>query len=153
MGRVAHSCAHRDALQLAREYIEHRLARDERGRAERDRQLVSRAVVIAARLLRALRHTHGVQGRHPRWGEVVQRGVDVPAVEACDAGSLVRGRHGRLVEGGVGGVLERGGGEALVVVDGAVADELDLWDARDRLEVGVEDGLLGRLRLVVSMAV
>ena len=153
MGRIAHSRAHGDALQVAREDVEHRLARDERGRAERDGQLVACAVVVAARLLRALWHNHRVEGRHAGRGKVVERGVDVPAVEARDAGCLVRGGDGRLVEGGVGGVFERGGGEALVVVDGAVADELDLWDARDRLEVWVEDGLFGRLGLVVSMAV
>jgi hypothetical protein len=57
------------------------------------------------------------------------------------------------VEGGVGGVFERGGLEALVVVEGAVADELDLGNARDRLEVWMQDGLLGRLGLVVAVAV
>jgi hypothetical protein len=153
MGRIAHSRAHGDALQFAGQDIEHRLSRDERGRAERYWQLVARAVVVAARLSRALWHTHRVEGRHPGRGEVVEGGVDVPAVEVGGAGCLVRGGDGRLVEGGVGGVLERGGGEALVVVDDAVADELYLWDARDRLEVWVEDGLCGRLGLVVSMAV
>ena len=78
------------------------LARDERSRAERDRQLVPRVLVVAACLLRALRHAHRVQGHHPGRGEVVERGVDVPAVEARGAGCLIRGRHGRLVDGGVG---------------------------------------------------
>jgi hypothetical protein len=77
----------------------------------------------------------------------------VPAVEARDAGCVVCGRDGGLVEGGVGGVFERGGREALVVVDGAVADELDLRDARDGLEVWVEDGLVVGLCLVVAVAV
>jgi hypothetical protein len=43
----------------------------------------------------------------------------VPAIEARDAGGLVGGRDGRLVEGGVGGMLEGCALEALVVVDGA----------------------------------
>ena len=153
MGRIAHAGAHGDALQLAREDVEHGLARDERGRAERDGERVARAVVVAARLRRALRHAARVEGRHAGRGEVVERGVDVPAVEARDAGCVLCGRDGRLVEGGVGGVFERGGREALVVVDGAVADELDLRDARDRLEVWVEDGLCGGLGLVVAVAV
>ena len=153
VGRIAHAGAHGDALQLAREDVEHGLARDKRGRAERDGQRVARAVVVAARLRRALGHAARVEGRHAGRGEVVERGVDVPAVEAGDAGCVVRGRDGGLVEGGVGGVFERGGREALVVVDGAVADELDLGDARDGLEVWVEDGLVVGLGLVVAVAV
>jgi hypothetical protein len=72
----------------------------------------------------------------------------VPAVEARnDAVGLVGDRDGRLVEGRVGRVFERGGREALVVVDGAIADldELDLGHARVRREVRVEDGFHGRL--------
>jgi hypothetical protein len=45
------------------------------------------------------------------------------------------------VEGGVGGVLEGGALEALMVVDSAVADELHLpvAHARDGLDVLMED--------------
>lgn len=57
------------------------------------------------------------------------------------------------MEGAVRGVLEARFGEALVVVDGAVADELDLGDARDGLEVGVEDGFGGVAGFVVAVAV
>ena len=63
----------------------------------------------------------------------------MPAVEAGDAGCLVGGGDDRLVEGGVGGMPERGALEALVVVDSAVADELHLRDARNGLEVRMED--------------
>jgi len=80
-----------------------------------------------------------IQRRHLRWGELVERGVDVPAVEAGDAGCRVGGGDDRLVEGGVGGMLERGALEALVIVDGAVADELHLRHARDGFEVRMED--------------
>ena len=153
MGRIAHPRAHRDALQFPREDVEHRLARDERGRAERDGQRVARPVVVPARLPRALRDADAVQRRHPGRGELVERGVDVPAVEARDAERGVFGGDGRLVERGVGGVLERRGLEALVVVHGAVADELHLGHARDRLEVWMEDGLFGRLGLVVPVPV
>ena len=77
----------------------------------------------------------------------------MPAIEARDAGRLVGGRDGRPVEGGVGGVLERGTVEALVVVDGAVADELHLGHAGDRLEVWMEDGLCGRLGFIIAMSI
>ena len=68
-------------------------------------------------------------------------------IKARDADRLVGGRDRRLVEGGVGGMLERSALEALVVVDGAVADELHLGHARDGLEVwridfGVASALL-----------
>jgi len=57
-----------------------------------------------------------VQSRRPGRVEVVERGVDVPAVEARDAGCLVGGRDGGLVEGGMGRVFERCALEALVIV-------------------------------------
>ena len=73
-----------------------------------------------------------IQTCHLGWGELIERGVHVPAAEASDAGYLVDRRDGRLVEGGVGGVLECDALEALVVVYGAVDDELHLRNARDR---------------------
>ena len=53
--RVAHPSADCDALELTGQNIEHGPARDECGRAERDRQLIARAIVVAARLLGTLR--------------------------------------------------------------------------------------------------
>jgi hypothetical protein len=153
MGRIAHSRACRDALQLPREDIEHRLARDERRRAERDGQRVARAVVVTTCLRRALRYLDPVQRRHSGRREIVERRVDVPAVEARDAFRLVLGRDRCLVERGVGRMFERRAREALVVVHRAVADELHLRHARDRLEVWMQDGLFGRLGLVVPMPV
>ena len=150
---IAHAGAHGDALQLAGQYVEHGLARDERGRAERDGELVAGAVVVAADLLRALRHGHRVQRRHFRRGELVQRGVDVPAVEAGRAAGLIFGRNVGLVEGMVRGMLERSGVEALVVVHGAVPDQLHLGYSGDRLEVWMQNRLFGRLCLVVAMSI
>ena len=43
--------------------------------------------------------------------------------------------------------------ETLVIINGAVSDELDLRDARDGLEIGMENRLLGVARLVVSVAI
>ena len=63
----------------------------------------------------------------------------MPAVEAGDAGCLVGRGHDRLVEGSVRGMLEHGALEALVVVYGAIADELHLRHPRDGLEVRMED--------------
>ena len=153
MGRIAHPRANRDALQFPREDIEHRLARDERRRAERNGKRVARPVIVPACLSRALRYLYPVQGRHSRRGEIVECRVDVPAIEARYSCCFVGGRDGRLVECGVGRMFERGALEALVVVHRAVADELYLRHARDGLEVWMEDGPIGRLGLVVPMAV
>jgi hypothetical protein len=46
--RVAHPSEDCNALERAGQIVEHGLARDERGCAERDGQLVARAVVVAA---------------------------------------------------------------------------------------------------------
>jgi hypothetical protein len=77
----------------------------------------------------------------------------MPAVEPCDAVCLVLGRDGGLVECGVGRMFERCALEALVIVYRAVADELYLRHARDRLEVWMEDGPFGRLGLVIPMPI
>ena len=130
--RVAHLSADGNALQLAWKDVERRLSGDKRGRAERDGQRVARAVIVAAGLVRALRDVDRVQSRYFRWGELIERGVHVPAVEASDAGCLIGRRDGRLVEGGVGGMLECGALDALVIVHCAIADELHLRYARDR---------------------
>ena len=153
VGRVADPSADREALQLAGEQVEHGLARDERGRAERDGQLVARAVVVAAGLPRALGHADSVERRHLGWGELIQRGVDVPAVEARHASCLVLRRDDRLVEGRMRGVLKRGGLEALVIVYDAVADELHLRYAGDRLEVRMQDGFFRGLGLIISVPI
>ena len=94
-----------------------------------------------------------VQRGHARGVVFIERGVDVPAVEAGVTLVLVFLGYARLVEGGVRGVLERGGRETLVVVDHTVADELDLGDTGDGLEIGVENGFLGRLGLVVAVPI
>ena len=97
--RVAHPSADCDALELAGQNVEHGPARDERGRAERDGQLVARAIIVAARLLGALRDEYHVERRHLRRVELIERCVDMPAIKARDAGRLVGRRDGRLVFG------------------------------------------------------
>ena len=61
----------------------------------------------------------------------------MPAIEARHACCFIGRRYGALVEGGMGRVFEHCGIDALVIVDGAVADELYLRNARDGLEVWV----------------
>jgi hypothetical protein len=43
------------------------------------------------------------------------------------------------MERGVALVLELGFGDALMIVDHAIADQLDLWDSKNGLEIGVKD--------------
>jgi hypothetical protein len=62
--RVAHPTADCDVLEFAGQNVQHGLARDGRGRAERDGQLVGRAIIVAARLLGALRDEYRVERRH-----------------------------------------------------------------------------------------
>ena len=110
---------HGDALQLAGLYVEHGLAR-ETNTVVLSGMGSSSPLLVAADLLGALQHGHGVQHRHLRQGELVQRRIDVPAVEARHTAGLVFGYNTGLVEGMMGEVLERGDLEALVVVHGEV---------------------------------
>ena len=110
------------------------------GRPQRDLELVPRPIVVPHALPRTHGHAHGVQRGRLGRAQVVQRRVHVPAVKARVALGLFRGRQVGLVEVAVRGVLELDVGDALVVRERAVADELHLGDAGDRFEEGVEDG-------------
>ena len=133
--RITHSRANCDTLELMWQDVEHDLARDERGRAERDGQHVARAVVVAASLWRSLWDMDRIQRRHPRRVELVERSVHVPAVKARNAGSLVGRRDDCLVEGCMGSGPQCDALDAIVVIDGAIADELHLRHARDSYQV------------------
>ena len=50
-------------------------------------------------------------------------------------------------------MLELGLSKTLVIIHGAVSDQLDLGHTRDCLEVRVQDRLLGFASLVVAMTV
>ena len=123
---MAHSCLHRYALQLVQEDIEHCLAQDKQDRAQRDRQRIARAVIVAV--------------HRPRTGSSAWAGRARRTRRRCATGGSAwrrrpRPRDKRLLDGSVEGVLERHGRETLVVIDGAVADKLDLGDERDSLEL------------------
>jgi len=77
----------------------------------------------------------------------------VPAVEPRYAVVFVLRGDAGLVECRVAWVFEFGFGESFVVVYSPVADELDLGDSRNGLEIGVENRFLGAPRLVVPVAV
>ena len=81
----------------------------------------------------AIRHYESVERGHPGRGQVIQRSVDVPAIEPRHAFGLVFGGDAGLVECGVAWVLELGFSKSFVVVDYTIADELDLWDSGDGL--------------------
>ena len=93
----------------------------------------------------------GEEGRH-FWGvEVVERGVDVPAVEAR-VGEVVLGGNGVLVEFLVVGVHEGDVGEAFVLGYVAVADDLHFGLVGDGFKVWVQDAAFGVKGLAVAVA-
>ena len=99
----------------------------------------------------AARDGDGEEGRH-FWGvEVVERGIDVPAVEAR-VGEVVLGWDGVLVEFLMVGVHEGDVGEAFVLRDVAVADDLHFGLVGDGFEVRVQDAAFGVEGLAVAVA-
>ena len=165
--RVPDLGAHGERLERRREDVEHDLARDEGRAAERDLELVARAVVVAHDILLGRRHLEAVERRHLGRVALVQRCVDVPPardgrklgqprsrcystrrdsnapVEASEAFCRVLGADLRLMEALVARVLELARvGEPLqdvVVGDEAVADELHGGLRGDVAQVRVED--------------
>lgn len=77
----------------------------------------------------------------------------MPAIESCHALLFVLRRYWGLVERGVARMLELGLGQSLVVVDRAIAYKLNLGYPRDSLKIGVQDGLLCVLSLVIPMTI
>ena len=119
--------------------------------AERDVQFVAGAVVVAEGLAAAARDGDGEEGSHFWRVEVVERGIDVPAVEAR-VGEVVLGGNGVLVEFLVVGVHEGDVGKAFVLGDVAVADDLDFRLVGDGFEVWVQDAAFGVESLAVAVA-
>lgn len=140
-------------LELLGEDIEHCPPTHEGRCAEGYRELVTGAIIVSNDLRLARRDLNPIQRRDLGWREVVQRCIDMPAVESRVSLRLVLLRHARLMEGRMRRVLEHCLREALVVVDRAVAYQLDLRHTRDRLEIRVEHGLLLGARLVVPVPV
>lgn len=140
------------ALQFLGEDVEHGRTRNEGGGSEWDFELIACSVVVSKSLSFATGNGEGVEGGYFWWGEIVKGGVDVPTVESSVTEVVFRWNDG-LVEGTVVRVLELGLSQAFVVVDGAVADELDLRLTRNGFQVGVQDGPLGLAGLVVSVTV
>ena len=139
MRRVSDLAPDGQTLELRRQDIEHSDTRDKGGGTQGDLEFIFRAIVISDDLVLASRHLHRVKGGDLGRREVVQSSVDVPSVEASvTLGSVLWGNFG-LVKTGVLGVLQLGFGKTFVVVNGAISDELDLRNSRDRLEVGVKD--------------
>ena len=119
--------------------------------AERDVQFVACAVVVAEGLAAAARDGDGEEGRHFWRVEIVERGVDVPAVEAR-VGEVVMGRDGVLVEFLVVRVHKGDVGEAFVLGNVAIADDLDFGLVGDGFEVWVQDAAFGVQSLAVAVA-
>ena len=136
MWSVSNLRAHHEALQFRTQQLKHRLPRDEGRRSEGNGQLVPRAVVVATHLRRATGNAQPVERRDTRRGEVVQRGVDVSAVEARCTGGLVLRADDSLVESAVRRMLELRLRQALVVIDDAVPDKLHLRHPRVVLRSG-----------------
>lgn len=99
----------------------------------------------------AARDGDGEEGCHFGGIEVVERGVDVPAVEAC-VGEVVLGGNGVLVEFLVVGVHEGDVGETFILGDVTVADDLNFGLVGDGFEVWVQDAALGVESLAVAIA-
>jgi len=76
----------------------------------------------------------------------------MPAVKPGCFELVFRGST-RLVKSDVRGMFQPSLSETFVVVHGSIADQLNLRNTRDSLEVWVEDRFLGRFSFVVAMSV
>ena len=133
------------------EQVVHFVSAHEGRGAQRDVQLVARPVVVTQCLPSAFGHRHRQQRCHLGRVEVVERRVDVPAVEVRVREVVLVG-DGVLVELLVVGVDELDVGEAFVLGHEAVADDLHFGLVRDGLEIRVQDAAFGVEGLAVAVA-
>lgn len=142
MGRVLDLAGAHEGFVRVREDIVHVVTADERGRAEWDIHLLARAVVVAERLPAASGDRNGHEGGYAGRIEVVEGGVDVPAIESrvCKVILLV---NRVFVKGLVVGVDEGDIFETLVRWNKPVSDDLHLRLVGDCLEIWVQDAAFG----------
>ena len=77
----------------------------------------------------------------------------MPTIEASVALGCVFWRNLGLVETRVLRVLQLGLSETLIIVDGAISDQLYLGNSRNRLQVGMKDRLGVLLSFVVAVTI
>lgn len=153
MRRVSDLAPDGQTLQLWRQDIEHGSPRNERRGTQGSFEFIRGVIVISDDLALASRYLHRVEGGDLGRREVVQSGVDVPSVEpGVTFGCVLWGNLG-LVKTGVLRVLQFGFSKAFVVVNGTVPDELNLWNSRDRLQVGVKDRFRVFLGFIVAVTI
>ena len=153
MGRVPDLGSDRQTLQFWRQDIEHGSARDESRCAQGNFEFVRSTIVISDGLVLAAGHLHRVKCSDLGRREIIQSSVDVPSVEASvTLRRVLRGDLG-LVETRMLGVLQLGFSQTFVIVNGTVADKLNLRNSRDSLEVRVEDRFAVFLGFVVAVTV
>ena len=119
--------------------------------AERDVQFVACAVIVAQCLSSSLWHGDREEGGHFRRAEIVERGINVPAVEARVAEVVFFGDR-VLVEFLVMGVHELDVGKAFVFGHEAVADDLHFGLVGNSLQIWVKDAAFGIKGLAVAVA-
>lgn len=149
---VLHFCAAGEGFVFWGEEVVHFLAgHEDRAPARDGGEFVACAVVVAESQRGGLGDMDGHEGCDPGRVEVVERGVDVPAVKARYVSVvLVRDRVG--VEGFVVRVLERDILQPLKLVHVPVPDHLDLRLVRNSLQIRVQDGLFGVESFAVAVA-
>ena len=132
------------------EDIVHAITADECCGPEGDVQFISRLVVIAKSLASAFGYGDSHQGRHFWRVEIVQRGVDMPAVEARMRQVILLGDR-VLVEFPVMRVDEFDVLEALILGYETVADDLYFRLVGDSFEIRMKNAPFGVESLAVAV--
>lgn len=149
--RILDLCGASELLVGVGEDVVHLEGADEGGAAAGYAHLVVASVVVAKLLELGLgdldRHERG----NPGSVQVVQGGVDVPAVEASSV-TIIVPADGVVMEGLVVRVLQGDVLQALKFLDGTIANDLDLGLVGNGLEVWVQDRLLCVQSLAVAIA-
>lgn len=160
--RIPHSPSHSHTPPLPLQSLEHVLSADEDGAGGRNVERIGCPVVVAACLKGCARRLaagddDAVEGRYFGWGEVVERGVDVPSHESSRSFLLVstfvvsisipqlilpnhrpmKRRMRRMTDPHL--LIPIGKSISVLRRDVSVADELDLGNVWDVFDSGMEN--------------
>ncbi len=137
-------------LVFVGEEVEHALAADEGCCAERDIECFVGTIIVPECLAASLGNSYSQQSCYTWRIKVIQRSVNMPAVKASKV-IVIFLWDGIAVEGAVVGVFDLDILEALVGIDKAVSNDLDLRLVRDGFEVWMEDAAFGVEGLAVAV--
>ena len=151
MGGIFDTAGAHKLFILVREDVIHLVATHKSCGTQRYVQLITSLIIIPESLASALGHGYSHERGHLWRVEIVQRGINVPTVEAC-VSEIIDFRDRVLVKFPVMRMHELDVLQAFVLRDQTITNDLDFWLVWNGLKIWVENAAFGVKGFAVSIA-